>query len=143
MRGLVISDLHLMASRSVGMDMLPSILIRLKGCDALVLNGDTFDFRWSTHPGEVRSIEVALATIDCYFGHTHIPFRGHHHEGVEFHNTGSAIRGMGFQPLEFEWQDAVDPTQQARPENKASAECGCHTTASQSSSTLGNGNAAS
>jgi UDP-2,3-diacylglucosamine hydrolase len=37
----------------------------------------------------------------CYFGHTHRPFSGHEHGGVTFHNTGSAIRGMGFQPLHF------------------------------------------
>jgi UDP-2,3-diacylglucosamine hydrolase len=37
----------------------------------------------------------------CYFGHTHQPFSGHEHGGVAFHNTGSGIRGMGFQPLHF------------------------------------------
>lgn len=41
-------------------------------------------------------------TRDCYFGHTHLPFTGHEHEGVLFHNTGSAIRGMSFRPLSFE-----------------------------------------
>jgi UDP-2,3-diacylglucosamine pyrophosphatase LpxH len=38
---------------------------------------------------------------DCYFGHTHLPFSDHEHEGVNFHNTGSAIRGMGFNPKNF------------------------------------------
>lgn len=37
----------------------------------------------------------------CYFGHTHLPFTSHQHEGVMFHNTGSAIRDMAFQPLAF------------------------------------------
>lgn len=37
----------------------------------------------------------------CYFGHTHLPFTCHSHEGVMFHNTGSAIRDMAFQPLPF------------------------------------------
>jgi len=37
----------------------------------------------------------------CYFGHTHLPFTGHGHDGVMFHNTGSAIRDMEFQPLAF------------------------------------------
>ena len=37
----------------------------------------------------------------CYFGHTHLPFTDHHYEGVTFHNTGSAIRDMGFLPLNF------------------------------------------
>jgi predicted phosphodiesterase len=44
----------------------------------------------------------------CYFGHTHQPFSGHEHGGVAFHNTGSGIRGMGFQPLPF--QANLDPS---------------------------------
>ena len=45
-----------------------------------------------------------LETQDCYFGHTHLPFSNHQHEGVAFHNTGSsaAVPGMGFNPLSFE-----------------------------------------
>ena len=39
---------------------------------------------------------------DCYFGHTHRPFADFLFEGVRFHNTGSGIRGMGFQPLTFD-----------------------------------------
>jgi UDP-2,3-diacylglucosamine pyrophosphatase LpxH len=42
-------------------------------------------------------------TKDCFFGHTHMPFRNHVEAGIRFHNTGSAIRGMGFQPLFFEY----------------------------------------
>jgi UDP-2,3-diacylglucosamine hydrolase len=38
---------------------------------------------------------------DCFFGHTHRPFADHSRDGVLFHNTGSGIRGMGFQPLAF------------------------------------------
>lgn len=41
-------------------------------------------------------------TQDCYFGHTHLAFTNHEHEGIRFHNTGSAIRGMDFNPLFFE-----------------------------------------
>ena len=42
----------------------------------------------------------------CYFGHTHRPFRDWIWNGVRFSNTGSAIRGMGFQPLAFDWHSA-------------------------------------
>lgn len=42
---------------------------------------------------------------DCYFGHTHMPFRNHEAGGVSFHNTGSGTRGMGFNPLEFQVPD--------------------------------------
>jgi calcineurin-like phosphoesterase family protein len=38
---------------------------------------------------------------DCYFGHTHLPFSGFRHNGVAFHNSGSAIRGMAFNPIKF------------------------------------------
>ncbi|MFZ9937436.1 MAG: metallophosphoesterase [Luteolibacter sp.] len=58
-------------------------------------------------PGWTRQIG------NCYFGHTHRPFRDRIHQGVRFHNTGSAIRGMGFLPLFFGW----DPTQ-ARQANQ-------------------------
>jgi len=234
-RGLVISDLHLLARRSVGESLLGRIQPQLERCEVLVLNGDTFDFRWSTLDSEAASIAAAIAWVeewaarfagremhfiegnhdclgefrerldalaltlpqvqvheqvlrlgdqlflhgdcanrkmdtdamasfrqgwrvdkprgrfsaamydfvdktglcgqfhrrffpqgitvarvahfldhacpewresasDCYFGHTHLPFRDHEHEGVRFHNTGSGICGMGFQPLEFEYE---------------------------------------
>ena len=233
-RGLVISDLHLLAKRSAGEFLLEGIKPQLERCDVLVLNGDTFDFRWSTLRNETNSIKAAIKWLedrlemmegrdlhfilgnhdclrgfckdlepllrrwsnfhlheyslrlgdqvflhgdcankkmdqavlaiarknwaddkprgalsstmydmadrtglslafhrcyfpqavtvsrvshylaaaspgwrkqasDCYFGHTHIPFRDHHHEGIGFHNTGSGIHGMGFQPLEFKF----------------------------------------
>jgi UDP-2,3-diacylglucosamine pyrophosphatase LpxH len=47
---------------------------------------------------------------DCYFGHTHLPFSGYRHNGVAFHNTGSAIRGMDFNPIIFEMPAAFGET---------------------------------
>lgn len=38
----------------------------------------------------------------CYFGHTHLPFSGVVFQGIHFHNTGSAIRGMSFNPCTFD-----------------------------------------
>jgi UDP-2,3-diacylglucosamine hydrolase len=236
MRGLVISDLHLLAKRSVGASLLDGIRPMLDRCDMLILNGDTFDFRWSTLPDETESIAAAIAWLEarldsmagrdlhfihgnhdclhgfrdrlqplaqrwpnlhlhedalrigdriflhgdcanrkmdtaalkafrdqwasdkprggfsakmydiadmsglswsfhrcyfprdvtvarvahyldsaipgwresanhCYFGHTHIPFRNHRHGDVSYHNTGSGIRGMGFQPIEFDYHE--------------------------------------
>jgi UDP-2,3-diacylglucosamine hydrolase len=233
-QGLVISDLHLFSPRSNGEDQLRRIKRHLERIDTLVLNGDTFDFRWSMYPSENASIRAALlwlerlsvqfegrrvhyifgnhdrlrafrsqaenlargsrsllfhsesirlghslflpgdcaspqmsgerlaahrdawsrdrpygpigsglyaiaastgvgrllghqqfprqatvqrvsryldglspdwriGTVDCFFGHTHIPFSNHIEGGVRFHNTGSAIRGMGFKPLFFEY----------------------------------------
>jgi UDP-2,3-diacylglucosamine hydrolase len=45
------------------------------------------------HPGWSHEIR------HCYFGHTHEPFRDIERQGVRFHNTGSAIRSMKFNPL--------------------------------------------
>ena len=48
---------------------------------------------------------------DCYFGHTHLPFSGPAHEGIAFHNTGSAMPpGLGFNPLSFEVELARPPS---------------------------------
>jgi UDP-2,3-diacylglucosamine hydrolase len=44
------------------------------------------------------------STRHCYFGHTHLPFADYEFNGVKFHNTGSAIRGMEFNPIIFETQ---------------------------------------
>lgn len=234
-RGLVVSDLHLWARRSEGTELLASLAGQLAESDVLVMNGDTFDFRWialcdrekafaaavkelhavlQRYPqceihfllgnhdcllgfqralttlaaraprfhwhawqvrlgsalflhgdcaearidalelqsrrdrwerGQRRGLLTSMAygvadglgltrwahecffprhqTVqrithyldracpgwrleiqDCYFGHTHLPFSNHQHEGVIFHNTGSsaAQRGMGFNPLVFE-----------------------------------------
>ncbi|MCB1782416.1 MAG: metallophosphoesterase [Alphaproteobacteria bacterium] len=40
-----------------------------------------------------------------YFGHTHSPFRGHMHEGIAFHNTGSAVRYMDFNSMSVAVRD--------------------------------------
>lgn len=55
----------------------------------------------------VRKMLRLLATLDpkslegvtdVYFGHTHVPFSDHEEGGYRFHNTGSAIRGLPFNP---------------------------------------------
>lgn len=231
-RGIALSDLHLLARRSAGEEYLKSLRPQLVLANTLVLNGDIFDFRWSTlpsmevtatravewlselhaaypaceihyvlgnhdcpeffaerlevlakqlnrfqwHPLGVRlgtavfvhgdcthrvmdpaalrrfradwdndrrhgrwmtqayvavdrlgltraahqcyfprrrTVERAMHYLDrawpkwrtnvrdCYFGHTHQPFSAYQYEAIRFHNTGSAIRGMGFNPLTF------------------------------------------
>jgi predicted MPP superfamily phosphohydrolase len=56
-------------------------------------------------------------TRNVYFGHTHQPFSNHPHGDILFHNTGSAIRGMGFNPLAFSV-----PAMRIEPLNPISAE---------------------
>ncbi|HEX5221717.1 MAG TPA: metallophosphoesterase [Verrucomicrobiae bacterium] len=46
-------------------------------------------------------------TRDCYFGHTHLPFANHEHDGIRFHNTGSAIHNLEFNPLCFKFTEAI------------------------------------
>jgi UDP-2,3-diacylglucosamine pyrophosphatase LpxH len=41
-------------------------------------------------------------TRDCFFGHTHLPFSNYEYEGIKFHNTGSAIHNLDFNPVFFE-----------------------------------------
>ncbi len=53
------------------------------------------------HPGWRSQI------LDCYFGHTHLPFAAYTWNGIRFHNTGSGIRGMRFNPLRFDLAQVV------------------------------------
>jgi UDP-2,3-diacylglucosamine hydrolase len=39
---------------------------------------------------------------DCYFGHTHLPFRDYSYQNIAFHNSGSAFQELGFLPLFFQ-----------------------------------------
>ena len=46
--GVVVSDLHLFARRSCAESRLRSLQGKLEQAKVIILNGDTFDFRWST-----------------------------------------------------------------------------------------------
>ncbi len=48
MKGFVISDLHIFSRRSNANDILNSMHMQVKDADFLVLNGDIFDFEWTT-----------------------------------------------------------------------------------------------
>jgi len=69
-----------------------------------------------TNP-KVRSCRRMLAYLEdtipnvrktvrhVYFGHTHVPFSDFEFKGFTFHNTGSAIRDLKFNMLEFELEE--------------------------------------
>ena len=59
-KGFVISDLHLFAERSVGGRYLAPMKEAAAEADYFVLNGDIFDFRWSTLSGPEESVRVAV-----------------------------------------------------------------------------------
>lgn len=47
------------------------------------------------HPERLQSIRT------IYFGHTHVPFEGFKRNNFVFNNTGSFIRGLQWNPMEF------------------------------------------
>ncbi len=55
----VISDLHLFSGRSLAVKYDSTIQQSAASADAFVLNGDIFDFRWSTLPSTDATIEAA------------------------------------------------------------------------------------
>ena len=58
--GYVLSDLHMFAHRSTAADHLSAVREVAGGADFLVLNGDIFDFRWSTLAGADETAHVAV-----------------------------------------------------------------------------------
>ena len=65
-KGWVVSDLHLFADRSEGDALFQSALGHAleEGMELLILNGDTFDFRWSTLSSEQDGINAAIAWLE-------------------------------------------------------------------------------
>lgn len=45
---------------------------------------------------------VPEGITDVYFGHTHVPFADYEHNGIRFHNTGAAIKGLQMDLRELE-----------------------------------------
>ncbi len=66
--GYVISDLHLLAERSSADKYLEKVYHLAQTADFLVLNGDIFDFRWSTLDNLEQSIDSALKWLDNLAG---------------------------------------------------------------------------
>jgi len=64
MRGIVISDLHMFSARSRAGELMEEIHQSIRDADVLVLNGDTFDFRWSTLPSHDESVVAALRWLE-------------------------------------------------------------------------------
>lgn len=59
-RGIVVSDLHLFARRSRGQAQFDAIREGLRQVNMLVLNGDIFDFRWSSHANHNQTLAAAM-----------------------------------------------------------------------------------
>lgn len=64
-KGFFVSDLHLFTRRSVGDDLLPELQRVVRNAHTLVLGGDIFDFKWSTHPSFDHSLDMAIQWIQA------------------------------------------------------------------------------
>jgi UDP-2,3-diacylglucosamine hydrolase len=62
--GYAVSDLHLFTHWSTAGREMPAIVAAAKRADFLVLNGDIFDFRWSTLPTLQRTVSAAVGWLD-------------------------------------------------------------------------------
>jgi len=58
--GHVVSDLHLLTRRSTAREHMPAIHRAAAHSELFVLNGDIFDFKWSTHRGAAASVSAAV-----------------------------------------------------------------------------------
>lgn len=61
--GYVVSDLHMFSKRSKWADHLDAIYEAAQGADVFILNGDTFDFRWTTLPSIDETVDAAIAWL--------------------------------------------------------------------------------
>ena len=58
--GYVVSDLHMFSKRSQWADHLEAIYRAAERADVFILNGDTFDFRWTVLPSIGQTVEAAI-----------------------------------------------------------------------------------
>jgi UDP-2,3-diacylglucosamine pyrophosphatase LpxH len=88
----------------------PSFLARSFAYLVSYSGANKIEYLLSTKASQVKRIKRYLdaakpgwssGVTDIYFGHTHTPFTGFASEGIRFHNTGSMIRGLRWQPLKF------------------------------------------
>ena len=82
-----VSDLHLFCSRFAGPRCWNKLLEVSKCATTVVLGGDIFDFRWTTHPTIEYSVHVAVQMLACLVrGNRQCQFHyvlgnhDHHHE---------------------------------------------------------------
>lgn len=60
----VVSDLHVFCSRSRWREHLHALHAAATSADMIVLNGDTFDFKWSHHATEEAAVAEAIRFLD-------------------------------------------------------------------------------
>ena len=100
-RGIVVSDLHLLSWRSRGMTRFEKIRSRLDERDVLVLNGDTFDFRWAlrSHADAIPLALTWLSELISEFPRLDTHFiTGNHDCLAGFTNRLTEVQGLSVHP---------------------------------------------
>jgi len=105
--GYVISDLHVFASWSWVGKHLDRMHEAAEGADFFVLNGDIFDFRWSTLGGAEATLGAAVEWLDR-FAAAHPGCRVYYvlgnHDG--FAGLAHRMEGLARERENFEWRPA-------------------------------------
>ena len=99
-----VSDLHLLASRSFGDDLLKPIRNAAAQSSDFVLGGDIFDFRWSTLASSRESVHVASQWVRCLveeFSHCRFHYvLGNHDHHAAFLTQLDELAG---ETANFQW----------------------------------------
>lgn len=74
--GYFVSDLHLFSGRSTGDLILDELRDKVRQTHTFVLGGDIFDFKWSTHESDEKSVQKAIEWIEDLLSYN---------ENCEFH----------------------------------------------------------
>lgn len=77
-----VSDLHLFSQRSLAGQWMPLLHERIRESSLVVLGGDVFDFKWSTHGSAAATAEAASqwlqALMRMHPAHTFVMLLGNH-----------------------------------------------------------------
>lgn len=58
-KGFVVSDMHMFSRRSTSARHIPAIEAKMAECSICILNGDIFDFRWTSLPSVLDTVSAA------------------------------------------------------------------------------------
>ncbi|MDF1755468.1 MAG: metallophosphoesterase [Verrucomicrobiales bacterium] len=100
-QGIVVSDLHLLSWRSDGDDHFEDLAGQLREVQALVLNGDIFDFRWAIRPHSETVPEAIgwLESLRDRHPHLEIHFIPGNHDCIPaFVDAVKALDGITLHP---------------------------------------------
>lgn len=110
-----VSDLHLFCRRSEAHRHMHDIHDAASKADVFVLNGDTFDFRWSCHGSSPETARKAISWLkkltsrwpDCDF---HFVLGNHDHVGIfidELHELAERTSNLRWHPYYVKFGDTL------------------------------------